>query len=49
MKKFLSTIKGEVYGFVEGDIVSDALHLYPLYTSAVGIMEYSDDACYRES
>ena len=35
MKKFLSTIKGEVYGFVEGDIVSDALHLYPLYTSAV--------------
>lgn len=49
VKKFLSTIKGEVYGFVEGDIVSDALHLYPLYTSAVGIMEYSDDACYRES
>ena len=35
VKKFLSTIKGEVYGFVEGDIVSVALHLYPLYTSAV--------------
>lgn len=35
VKKFLNTKQGDVYGFVEGDIVSDALHLYPLYTSAV--------------
>lgn len=35
VKNFLKTIEGETYGFVEGDIVSDALHLYPLYVSAV--------------
>ncbi len=35
VKAFVAQLKGDVYGFVEGDIVSDALHLYPLYTSAV--------------
>ena len=35
VKEFLTTIDGEVYGFVEGDIVADALHLYPLYISTV--------------
>lgn len=35
VKDFLKTLDGETYGFVEGDIVSDALHLYPLYVSAV--------------
>lgn len=35
VRQFVADMEGEVYGFVEGDIVSDALHLYPLYVSAV--------------